>query len=56
MILVKKIVAVLVIACLGLIGFGYLPKAISDRLPRALVALFIMGFCIRVGAYLLSSQ
>jgi hypothetical protein len=56
MILLKKITAVLVISAIGLVGFGFLPKAISDRLTRALIAFFIVGFCIRVGAYLLSSQ
>lgn len=55
MVILKKIFLVLTISALGLVGFGYLPKRISDRIVRALVALFILGFAVRVGAYLLGS-
>jgi lysylphosphatidylglycerol synthetase-like protein (DUF2156 family) len=49
--LIKKIAVVLVLAAVGIISLGYLPKEMSDRLTRALVAILILGFAIRVGAY-----
>ncbi|MCA9775091.1 MAG: hypothetical protein KC800_00175 [Candidatus Eremiobacteraeota bacterium] len=50
-VLVKKIVVLLVLAAAGIISLGYLPKDVSDRLTRALVAIIILGFAIRAGAY-----
>ena len=47
----KKIAVVLVLATVGIVSLGYLPKEMSDRLTRALVAIFILGFAIRAGAY-----
>ena len=51
MILVKKIMVLLVLATVGIISLGYLPKEVSDRLTRALVAILVLGFAIRAGAY-----
>lgn len=53
MLIAKKIIAVVVIAALGLIGFGLLPKPLANRLTKALMILFFVGFALRVGAYLL---
>ena len=50
-ILIKKILVILVLGAVGIIGLGYLPKEISDRLTKALVAILILGFAIRAGAY-----
>jgi hypothetical protein len=50
---IKKIATVLIVLSVGLVGFGYLPKPVADRLTRALLVLMIVGFAIRVGAYLL---
>ena len=50
-VLIKKIAVVLVLGAVGIISLGYLPKEVSDRLTRALVAILILGFAIRAGAY-----
>lgn len=55
MVVAKKIMAVLVVAAVGLVGFGMLPKPMADRLTKALVVIFLVGFAVRVGAYLLES-
>ena len=52
-ILVKKIAMVMGLILMALIAFGYLPKDVSRRLSRALIILFVVGFALRVGAYLL---
>ena len=49
--LIKKIVVLLILAAAGIISLGYLPKDVSDRLTRALVAIIVLGFAIRAGAY-----
>jgi len=51
--LVKKISVILFVLAAGLVFFGILPKALAERLSRALLMLMVMGFVIRVGAYLL---
>ena len=53
MILLKKIVVVLILMAVGVVVFGKLPKSISDRITRFLAAILIVGFVLRVGAYLL---
>ena len=47
--------AVLLVAVVGLVGFGLLPKPLADRLTKALIAIFLVGFAVRVGAYLLET-
>ncbi|MFA5503826.1 MAG: hypothetical protein WC314_05580 [Vulcanimicrobiota bacterium] len=47
----KKIALLLTLGVVGLIGLGYLPRELSNRLTRALIALLILGFALRVGAY-----
>lgn len=49
----KKIVVVLILMAVGVVVFGKLPKSISDRITRFLAAILIVGFVVRVGAYLL---
>jgi hypothetical protein len=56
MVLFKKIAVVLFLMAMGLVGFGKLPKHISDRITRFLAAVLIVGFAVRVGAYLLAQQ
>lgn len=53
MIIAKKIAAVLLVLVLGLIGFGYLPKDVADRITRAIAIVLVVGFAVRVGAYFL---
>ncbi len=55
MVIAKKIMAVLLVAVVGLVGFGLLPKPLADRLTKALIAIFLVGFAVRVGAYLLET-
>lgn len=52
--LVRKVIVVLWILVFGLVLFGLLPKRFSERLARGLAAVMIIGFLIRVGAYLFS--
>lgn len=54
MLLVRKIALVGFILVAGLVLFGLLPKSLSRRVARALLAVMVVGFGVRVGAYLLS--
>ena len=53
MFLFKKIALVLVLGAIGVLTLGILPDRFAGRLTRALVIIFIVGFAVRVGAYLL---
>lgn len=52
--LLRKVFIIFWILAAGLVLFGLLPKRISDPLARGLAAVMIVGFVVRVGAYLLS--
>lgn len=52
--MLKKIGVLVTLALVGLVVFGMLPKEMSGRLTKALVFLFVFGFAVRVGSYLLS--
>lgn len=56
MLIIKKIVTVVAVLLVGLIVFGYLPRHLSERITRAILALMIIGFVVRVASYLLANQ
>lgn len=56
MVLFKKIGVIVFLLAAAVVVFGRLPKETSDRIARFLVAVFIVGFAVRVGAYLLAGQ
>lgn len=53
MISLRKMVVVTWLLLGGLVFFGLLPKALAERISRALLFVMIVGFAVRVGAYLL---
>jgi hypothetical protein len=53
-VLLKKIALVVALALLGLIYLGWLPKRRARSFVRFMLGFFVLGFCWRVGAWLLS--
>jgi hypothetical protein len=53
-VLLRKLVLVIVLAVLGLVYLGWLPKEKAQRFVRFMIAFFMLGFVYRVGVWCLS--